>query len=127
MQAWHAQNNDLQETACTAYLSGEAGSLLRGLLQREPGKRLGTGICGSESVMGHAFFRNLDWHALLARRLPSPFRPPVNHADSVENFDKIWTDLAPEDSPCGTPPRRGAAMDQGLFEVWIVSFSLPDL
>ena len=23
---------------------------------------------------------------------------------SVENFDKIWTDLAPEDSPCGTPP-----------------------
>jgi hypothetical protein len=32
----------------------------------------------------------------------------------VENFDKIWTDLAPEDSPCGTPP---GAQEFSAFQV----------
>lgn len=36
-------------------------------------------------------------------QIPSPFKPNVKHVDSVENFDKIWTDLKPVDSPCGTP------------------------
>ena len=41
-------------------------------------------------------------------QMASPFKPSVNHVDSVENFDKIWTDQAAEDSPCGTPPAPDA-------------------
>ena len=47
------------------------------------------------------------------RDMSSPFRPKVGHVDSVENFDKLWTDMAPEDSPCNTPP----AADLDTFEV----------
>lgn len=40
---------------------------------------------------------------VVCEQVPSPFKPNVKHVDSVENFDKIWTDLKPIDSPCGTP------------------------
>ncbi len=96
---------DMMETAViTAYMSCEAQSLLRGLLQREPPKRLGYGPTGSDDVMRHPFFKPLKWSKLLKREMPSPFRPSVQNSHSVENFDRIWTDLDPEDSPCGTPP-----------------------
>jgi hypothetical protein len=62
-------------------MSSEAASLLRGLLQREPPKRLGYGPRGSDDVMAHAFFRHLSWARLLRREMPSPFRPSVNHVD----------------------------------------------
>ena len=35
--------------------------------------------------------------------MPSSFKPAIAHSLSVENFDKIWTEQRPEDSPCGTP------------------------
>jgi Protein kinase C terminal domain len=43
-------------------------------------------------------------------------RPAVSLAkgvDCINNFDKIWTDQAPLDSPCGTP---GAASKHDAFE-----------
>ena len=57
--------------------------------------------------------RPLSWKKLLDRDMSSPFRPKVGHVDSVENFDKLWTDMAPEDSPCNTPP----AADLNTFQV----------
>jgi ribosomal protein S6 kinase beta len=89
------------------YLSREAQALLRALLVREPPKRLGYGPSGSADVMGHAFFARVDWTALAEGRVASPFRPSLRQHDSVENFDRIWTDLAPEDSPVGTPREGG--------------------
>ncbi|CAL5223372.1 g5877 [Coccomyxa viridis] len=96
------------------YLSNEAQSLLRGLLQKEAPKRLGYGTTGSEDVMHHPFFRSLSWAKLLDRDVSSPFRPKVGHVDSVENFDKLWTDMAPEDSPCNTPPATDLDTFQGF-------------
>jgi hypothetical protein len=58
-------------------------------------------------------YRPLSWKKLLNRDMSSPFRPKVGHVDSVENFDKLWTDMAPEDSPCNTPP----AADLDTFQV----------
>ena len=89
------------------YLSREAQALLRALLVREPPKRLGYGPTGSADVMGHPFFGRVDWTALAEGQVASPFRPSLRQHDSVENFDRIWTDLAPEDSPVGTPREGG--------------------
>ena len=66
---------------CAAYMSCEAASLLRALLQREAPKRLGYGPQGSENVKAHPFFRPVNWSRLMARQMPSPFRPSVNHVD----------------------------------------------
>uniref|UniRef100_A0A061RC98 non-specific serine/threonine protein kinase n=1 Tax=Tetraselmis sp. GSL018 TaxID=582737 RepID=A0A061RC98_9CHLO len=85
------------------FLSSEAQNLLKGLLNRDPKKRLGYGPHGSEDVMRHPFFKAIKWDMLLRREVPSPFKPLVKNAQSVENFDKIWTDLPAEDSPGTTP------------------------
>lgn len=47
-------------------------------------------------------------------QVPSVFKPTIRAVDSVENFDKIWTDITPHDSPCSTP-RCGSAAAQELF------------
>ena len=148
-----------------AYLSNEVQSLVKGLLHKEASKRLGYGPSGSADVMGHPFFKTIDWkklgnrqvglwaaacvladtplHGVVRKRrgwawgeapaetaaagcgrraacptrlaprscvmlrcplaptlvccvqIPSPFRPTVKSAESIENFDKIWTDLPP--------------------------------
>ena len=85
------------------YLSSEAQSLLKGLLTKDASKRLGYGEGGSEAVKKHAFFKGIDWVKLEDRELVSPFRPKLEHHMSVENFDRIWTDLPAQDSPCTTP------------------------
>ncbi len=88
---------------CAEHLTHEAQSLLKSLLQKEPRKRLGSGPSGSRDVQGHPFFSPINWARLEARQVPSPFKPTIQHSESVENFDKIWTDLPPHDSPCPTP------------------------
>lgn len=78
---------------CSAYLTSEAHSLVRGLLTKDAKKRLGYGPTGSANVRAHPFFKGVDWGRLAARAVPSPFRPAIKSAECVENFDKIWTDL----------------------------------
>mmetsp|Transcript_39476 Transcript_39476/g.100885 ORF Transcript_39476/g.100885 Transcript_39476/m.100885 type:complete len:385 (+) Transcript_39476:646-1800(+) len=85
------------------YLSSQALNILKALLNRDVKKRLGYGQNGSEDVMKHQFFKSIHWGRLENRDVISPFRPQVASNRSVENFDKIWTDLTPEDSPCATP------------------------
>ena len=86
---------------------------------------------GCEAIKRHPFFRSINWAKLEARLVDSKFKPGVTCGLSVANFDKVlgrnkctlcrpqqlstgaevvlpvllqvWTDLAPEDSPCGTP------------------------
>ena len=36
-------------------------------------------------------------------QVPSPFKPEVGQEDSTEIFDRVWTDLPAEDSPCCSP------------------------
>jgi hypothetical protein len=147
------------------FLSPAALSLLKGLLTRDPEKRLGSGPDGSAAIRAHPFFKvgrghgpllggpprlaprcrtrgswphpllpppppsdprfapadspplrrrrrrrqAINWQALEERRVPSSFKPAVSHSLSVENFDKMWTEQRPEDSPCGTPTNPGFA------------------
>lgn len=50
-------------------------SLIRGLLTRDPKKRLGAGHEGYAKLKKHAFFRDLCWERLLGRELVPPFVP----------------------------------------------------
>ena len=54
------------------------------LLERDREKRLGRG--GSEEVKRHPFFRDLDWEALLERRVPAPWIP-VSDSMSESSHD----------------------------------------
>jgi len=53
----------------------DAASLIRGLLTRDPARRLGSGFEGYSAIKQHAFFQGFDWDALLGREIPPPFVP----------------------------------------------------
>ncbi|KAM7526598.1 hypothetical protein LguiA_016500 [Lonicera macranthoides] len=86
-----------------AFLSSEAHSLLKGLLQKDPGKRLGSGPTGSEDVKRHKWFKPINWKKLEAREIQPSFCPEVAGKQCIANFDKRWTDMPLLDSPASSP------------------------
>ncbi|KIY69435.1 Pkinase-domain-containing protein [Cylindrobasidium torrendii FP15055 ss-10] len=78
-------------------VSPEARSVMTGLLQRDPTKRLGAN--GGEEIKKHPFFHKyIDWNRLLAKRYPPPFKPSVESVLDVANFDPDFTNEEAQDS-----------------------------
>ncbi|GMH10040.1 hypothetical protein Nepgr_011881 [Nepenthes gracilis] len=90
-----------------AFLSSEAHSLLKGLLQKDPSKRLGSGPTGSEEIKNHKWFKPINWKKLEARDIQPSFRPTVAGKHCVANFEKRWTDMPIIDSPAASPNANG--------------------
>ncbi|KAI3750566.1 hypothetical protein L2E82_21228 [Cichorium intybus] len=86
-----------------AYLSSEAHSLLKALLQKEPSNRLGSGEMGSDEVKRHKWFKPINWKKLESREIQPSFRPEVAGDHCVANFDKCWTDMPLTESPASSP------------------------
>lgn len=57
------------------HFSTEAKSLLRGLLQRNPKLRLGSGKDDGREIMAHPFFRSIDWARLARKEIEPAFKP----------------------------------------------------
>mmetsp|Transcript_14253 Transcript_14253/g.20162 ORF Transcript_14253/g.20162 Transcript_14253/m.20162 type:complete len:503 (+) Transcript_14253:178-1686(+) len=75
-------------------MSIESASIIQGLLNRNPLKRLGA--LGGQEIMSHRFFTPLDWDALYNKRIPAPLNPCRNYGQSSEsthNFDPQFTRL----------------------------------
>ncbi|KAI9102181.1 hypothetical protein K1719_023691 [Acacia pycnantha] len=86
-----------------SFLSSEAHSLLKGLLQKEASKRLGNGPSGSEMIKSHKWFKSINWKKLEAREIRPSFVPEVAGNHCVANFDDRWTNMPLLDSPVVTP------------------------
>ncbi|XP_007239003.3 serine/threonine-protein kinase N2 [Astyanax mexicanus] len=96
------------------FLSTEAISIMRRLLRRNPDRRLGAGERDAEEVKKHPFLRNVDWGALLAKKIQPPFVPTIKGREDVSNFDDEFT----SEAPILTPPREPrvlTANEQELF------------
>ncbi|KAG7021487.1 Serine/threonine-protein kinase AtPK2/AtPK19, partial [Cucurbita argyrosperma subsp. argyrosperma] len=109
----HANRKKLQEriikekVKLPSYLSTEAHSLLRGLLQKDPSKRLGSGPNRGADIKNHKWFRPVNWKKLECRELQPKFKPDVKGNDCTANFDNCWTTMPPDDSPAPTPTDGG--------------------
>jgi len=94
-----------------ANLSPEAKSLIIGLLQRNPPKRLGSGKNDAEEIKAHPFFAKINWSDVEKRKLPVPIpekrvnfgmRMPSNlfqfGTDESANRNHIqgWSFVAPQ-------------------------------
>lgn len=90
-----------------SFLSSEAHSLLKGLLHKEPNKRLGSGPRGSDEIKNHKWFKPINWRKLEARQIQPSFRPNVAGLTCIANFDECWTKTPVLDSPVATPAGGG--------------------
>ncbi|GKV03010.1 hypothetical protein SLEP1_g15376 [Rubroshorea leprosula] len=86
-----------------AFLSSEAHSLLKGLLQKEASKRLGSGPAGIDEIKRHKWFKPINWKKLEAREIQPSFRPEVEGVHCIANFEKRWTDMPLSESPASSP------------------------
>lgn len=86
--------------------SDNARSLLRGLICRNPAKRLGSGPCGVQEILDHPFFAKVDWEKLYKRNVVVPFRPVVMSDGEINNVPEFFkrqevVDSVVSDAPIG--------------------------
>ncbi|SBT50397.1 rac-beta serine/threonine protein kinase, putative [Plasmodium ovale wallikeri] len=69
-------------------LSSTAVDLLKKLFEKNPKKRLGSGVTDAEEIKSHPFFKNVNWDDVLSKRVKPPFKPPLFNQTDLQNFDK---------------------------------------
>jgi serum/glucocorticoid-regulated kinase 2 len=72
------------------FLSEACKSLIVGLLNRDPKKRLGS-ESDVDEIRRHAFFADIDWNAMMAKEIEVAYKPKVRGADDSSNFDATFT------------------------------------
>ncbi|XP_023118334.1 serine/threonine-protein kinase Sgk2b [Amphiprion ocellaris] len=73
-------------------ISGAAGALLEGLLERDVSKRLGQSRDVAE-LQEHPFFASTNWDDLLAKKVKPPFIPKLSGPCDVSYIDPEFTIL----------------------------------
>ncbi|KAH8289516.1 hypothetical protein KR054_006668 [Drosophila jambulina] len=73
------------------YISAEATGILRGLLEKDYTKRIGSQYSPAGDIADHIFFRPIDWGLLEKRQIEPPFKPQVKHPLDTQYFDRVFT------------------------------------
>ena len=71
-------------------LSVEGRNFVKGLLNRNPDHRLGSKRDALE-LKEHPFFADVDWEALLQKKITPPFTPVLSGEHDTTNFDEEFT------------------------------------
>ena len=82
-----------------SHFSKASVSLINGLLQAKPAKRLGSLKGGVSDIKTHAWFDGFDWSALIERRLTAPIIPKIRSETDLSNFDDYSKTAAPQIQP----------------------------
>ena len=66
-------NIEYGELKIPDYVSKEAAELLRGLLERDPNKRLGGSIKDAQEIKEHPYFKDVDWDKVYNKEIRPPY------------------------------------------------------
>ncbi|KND03090.1 AGC/RSK/RSKP70 protein kinase [Spizellomyces punctatus DAOM BR117] len=90
-----------KKVTCPKYMTAHARDLCTKLLQKNPGKRLGSGPKGPAQAKEHLFFRRnkLDWQKLAKLEVAPPLVPKMLDPEDTSNFDECFTKMPVADSP----------------------------
>ena len=66
------QNIEFGELKIPEFISKEASSLIRGLLQKDPNKRLGGSIKDAQEIKEHPYFKDVDWDKVYNKQITPP-------------------------------------------------------
>uniref|UniRef100_A0A671Q2I0 Protein kinase C n=1 Tax=Sinocyclocheilus anshuiensis TaxID=1608454 RepID=A0A671Q2I0_9TELE len=94
-------------------LSREAVAICKGLLTKNPAKRLGGGEDAERELREHPFFRWIDWDRLERLEIQPPFKPRSGGRKG-ENFDHFFTSAPSALTP--SDPDVLAAISQEEFQ-----------
>lgn len=94
-----------------------AVGLLRGLLTKDPKRRLGSGPKDAEEIKCHEFFSSINWEKLMKGEVKPPWRPNLSGILDTSQFDKEFTNM-PVFSPYSMQraPGFGATPSDHHFE-----------
>lgn len=93
-------------------LSTEGRNFVKGLLNRNPGHRLGAKKDADE-LMEHAFFNDIDWKKLGRKEGKPPFKPKLKGELDTSNFDPEFTN-ALGSGTASSLNARAAALASGI-------------
>ena len=98
-------------------LSHRATDLLKGLLTKDPTKRLGSGEKDAKPIKNHVFFSGIGWQKLASGETPPPWDPKINNSLDTSQFDEEFTNM-PIFSPSSYQPQPGfgATPQDNVFE-----------
>jgi len=65
----------------------DAVGLINQLLDGDPAHRLGMMQNGTHDIRNHPFFSSMDWSAMLAKKLPAPFKPQLADKFDASAFE----------------------------------------
>lgn len=97
------------------YLSSQAISLLKGLLTREPLRRLGSGPDDAKEIEKHPFFEEVEWDKLSKGDVPPPWDPQIGGSLDTSQFDNEFTSM-PMFSPQSVKHGFGTTPQDNTFE-----------
>ena len=80
-------------------ISSECHDLLTKLFVVDPTKRLGSGPTGGDEIMNHPWFAGVDWNAIKDKKIKPPFKPKLQSATDVKNFDTMFTGMSTAETP----------------------------
>jgi len=123
----HKNEQTLQQKILTErlrfpnFLTGEAHSIIKGLVNRDDKKRLGANGC--KEIKSHPFFKTINWKKLSNKEIDPPFKPTVVKGSmDISNFDTDFTNQLVTDSPVtGTLTDSHQKLFQGFS--YVRSFS----
>lgn len=73
------------------WLSKEIKDLIGKLLNRDPGRRLGSGPTDLEEIKLHPWFKDVDWEAVFERKIKPEWIPNIKNAEDTSLFDELFT------------------------------------
>ena len=74
-------------------LSRPSKHLLRGLLTKDPTKRLGSGPDDADPIKNHEFFAPINWEKLQKGEVEPPWKPQIAGTLDTSQFDKEFTSM----------------------------------
>ncbi|POM79501.1 Protein Kinase, partial [Phytophthora palmivora] len=80
-------------------LPEDVQSLLAGLIERDPSKRLGANEAVPFSIMKHPFFDGVDWEALQQKKVQPEWVPDVIDDADAKYVDNEFINQVPVDTP----------------------------
>jgi len=76
-----------------ASVSRPAKNVLKGLLTKDPTKRLGSGPSDAEEIKYHEFFSEINWDKLTNGEVDAPWAPQISGNYDTSQFDKEFTNM----------------------------------